>query len=88
MKIFIYKTLIVMVAFFILFEITVNSKIKQINKKIDNYTSPMGREKIKATLFKEMQSAIKKENYFTAEEREVVSGFINKITNEIKNSEK
>ena len=29
MKIFIYKTLIVMVAFFILFEITVNSKIKQ-----------------------------------------------------------
>ena len=77
-----------MVAFFILFEITVNSKIKQINKKIDNYTSQMGREKIKATLFKEMQSAIKKENYFTAEEREVISCFINKITNEIKNSEK
>ena len=30
-----YKTIIVMIAFFILFEITINSTIKQINKKID-----------------------------------------------------
>ena len=50
MKIFIYKTLIVLIAFFILFEITINSTIKQINRKIDNYTNPAGRYKIKETI--------------------------------------
>jgi len=88
MKIFIYKTIIVMIAFFILFEITINSTIKQINKKIDNYTSPSGRHKAKETIINEMKSAIKKENYFTEEEREVISKFIKKITSEIQVSEK
>ena len=88
MKIFIYKTIIVMIAFFILFEITINSTIKQINKKIDTYTSPAGRHKAKETIISEMKSAIKKENYFTEEEREVISKFIKKITSEIKISEK
>jgi len=88
MKIFIYKTIIVMIAFFILFEITINSTIKQINKKIDTYTSPSGRHKAKETIISEMKSAIKKENYFTEEEREVISKFIKKITSEIKISEK
>ena len=88
MKIFIYKTIIAMIAFFILFEITINSTIKQINKKIDTYTSPAGRHKAKETIISEMKSAIKKENYFTEEEREVISKFIKKITSEIKISEK
>ena len=88
MKIFIYKTIIVMIAFFILFEITINSTIKQINKKIDTYTSSAGRHKAKETIISEMKSAIQKENYFTEEEREVISKFIKKITSEIKISEK
>ena len=77
-----------MIAFFILFEITINSTIKQINKKIDTYTSPAGRHKAKETIISEMKSAIKKENYFTEEEREVISKFIKKITSEIKIYEK
>ena len=83
MKIFIYKTIIVMIAFFILFEITINSTIKQINKKIDTYTSPAGRHKAKETIISEMKSAIKKENYFTEEERILISTFINKLKKEL-----
>ena len=77
-----------MIAFFILFEITINSTIKQINKKIDSYTSPSGRHKAKEKIIGEMKSAIKKENYFTEEEREVISKFIKKITSEIQVSKK
>ena len=88
MKIFIYKTIIVMIAFFILFEITINSTIKQINRKIDSYTSPVGRHKVKQTILKEMESAIKKENYFDAQERQIIYKFIEKITNEIQGAKK
>ena len=72
-----------MIAFFILFEITINSTIKQINKKIDTYTSPSGRHKAKETIISEMKSAIKKENYFTEEERDLISRFIKKIKKEL-----
>ena len=86
MKIFIYKTIIVAITFFILFEITINSKIKQINRTIDSYTSSAGREKIKETLLKEMESAANKENYLTDRERKIIGNFINKISNEINSS--
>ena len=88
MKIFIYKTIIIVIAFFLLFEITINSKIKQINRKIDSYTSSTGREKIKETILKEMESAVDKENYFTQRERKTIYNFLNKITNEINNADK
>lgn len=86
MKIFIYKTLIVLIAFFILFEITINSTIKQINRKVDSYTNPAGRYEIKETIIKEMKNAVEKDKYFTKEESETISKFIEKITNEIRDA--
>ena len=77
-----------MIAFFILFEITINSTIKQINRKIDSYTSPVGRLKAKEKIITEMKGSINKENYFTEEERKIIYEFIEKITSEIRASKK
>ena len=75
-----------MIALFILFEITINSNIKQINRKIDSYTSPAGILKAKEKIISEMKSSINKENYFTEEEGKIISEFIEKITSEIQAS--
>ena len=88
MKIFIYKILIIAVAILLVFEITIGSKIKEINRKIDNVIGAGGRYKVKEKLKTEMRKAINKENYFTQEERELISEFIKKIKNEISSVEK
>ena len=39
MKLFVYKTLFVVVCVFLLFQLTVGAKLKQFEKKLTNYKS-------------------------------------------------
>ena len=83
MKIFIYKALIVVFLFFLLFEFTIGQKIKKIDSKIENLNSKQEREKIANKLRNEIEKANQKENILSEKDRELLSKFINKIIKEL-----
>jgi hypothetical protein len=84
MKIFIYKTIIISIVSFLLFEITIGYRITKYRTEITSLTS---KENLDGALFKikkEIKSANKKENYFSEEDRILLSTFVNKIIKELK----
>ena len=84
MKIFIYKTLIVISSVYLLFQFTVGQEIRNYENKIENLLH--NKEKKKQVIEKikeEIKSATQKENLFTDDEKELLSNFINKIQKEL-----
>mgnify|MGYP001339950351 FL=1 len=86
MKIFIYKTLIVIFSVYLLFQFTVGLKIGEYEKKLESLIyNKQTREKIIEKVKEEIKIANQKESLFTSEERELLSNFINKIQKELSN---
>ena len=84
MKIFIYKTLIVLFSVYLLFQFTVGLKIGEYEKKLESLIyNKQTREKIIEKVKEEIKIANQKESLFTSEERELLSNFINKIQKEL-----
>ena len=84
MKIFIYKTLIVIFSVYLLFQFTVGLKIGEYEKKLESLIyNKQTREKIIEKVKEEIKTANQKENLFTSEERELLSNFIDKIQKEL-----
>jgi len=84
MKLFIYKTLILVVALYLLFQLTIGQILKNYESKIENYlNNKQGRQEILNKIKDEIKSANQKENIFTLEEKEILSKFINKIQKEL-----
>ncbi len=84
MKIFIYKTLIVIFSVYLLFQFTVGLKIGEYEKKLESLIyNKQTREKIIEKVKEEIKIANQKESLFTSEERELLSNFINKIQKEL-----
>ena len=80
MKAFIPKLVISLLALYILFELTIGSRIDYfMNIFSDSQTRLEVREKIKS----EIKKGLEKENYFTEEERVVLTNFIKKIRKEL-----
>lgn len=83
MKIYIYKLLLGLFLFYIFFELTIGIRIDNISKKIDIFTDEQKRFEIKEKIKSEMRKGIEKDNYFTEEERDLISRFIKKIKKEL-----
>ena len=83
MKIFLYKLLISLVAFYIFFELTIGSRIDYIENLFNSFKDDNQRIIMKEKLKDEMRKAIKKDNYFTKEESYLISNFIKKLQNEL-----
>ena len=84
MKIFIYKTLIVIFSVYLLFQFTVGLKIGEYEKKLESLIyNKQTREKIIEKVKEEIKIANQKESLFTSEESELLSNFINKIQKEL-----
>ena len=84
MKIFIYKTSIVIISIYLLFQFTIGQALKNYESKVENLLyNKQGREQIVEKIKKEIKRANEKENLFTTEERELLSNFINKIQKEL-----
>ena len=83
MKIFIYKLLISLVAFYVFFELTVGSRIDKIENLVNSLRDDNQRIIMKEKLKDEMRKAIKKENYLTDDERYLILNFIKKIKDEL-----
>ena len=84
MKIFIYKTLIVIFSVYLLFQFTAGLKIREYEKKLESLIyNKQTREKIIEKVKEQIKTANQKENLFTSEERELLSNFINKVQKEL-----
>ena len=68
---------------YIIFEITVGQRINKYEEKLDNLINERGREQIIIKIKDEIRRANEKENYFTPEERKLLSTFIKKIQKEL-----
>ena len=84
MKIFIYKTSIVIISIYLLFQFTIGQALKNYESKVENLLyNKQEREQIVEKIKKEIKRANEKENLFTTEEKELLSNFINKIQKEL-----
>ena len=83
MKIFLYKLLISLVGFYIFFELTIGSRIDYFENLLNSFRDDNQRIIMKEKLKDELRKAIKKENYFTEDEKYLISNFIKKIQNEL-----
>ena len=83
MKIFVYKTLFIFVGIFILFQLTVGAKLKQLDKELTQLRSKENIEIIKNKLREELKNAISKENYLSPDDAKLINEFINKLKNYI-----
>ena len=83
MKIFIYKTIIVLISAIIVFKVTIGQTIKSYENKINSIKSKDNRENILNKIKDEIKSANNKDRIFSDEERILLSTFINKIRKEI-----
>ena len=85
MRTFVYKTLFIFVGIFILFQLTVGAKLKQIKKELTNLKSKENIEIIKNKLRGELRNATSKENYLSPDDAKLVNEFINKLKKELSN---
>ena len=70
--------------FFVLYQVTIGSTIKKVKKNLDYLSSDENKNKIKEKIRKELKTAIKKENYLTTKDAELIKQFLDKISKEIK----
>jgi hypothetical protein len=85
MRTFVYKTLFIFVGIFILFQVTIGAKLKQLNKELAELKSKENIEIIKDKLRDELRNAISKENYLTPDDAKLINEFINKLKKELSN---
>ena len=83
MRIFLVKTIIVIVAVFFLYQFTIGSEISNLKNRLVSFSDPGKREMIKEKLKDEMRKGIQKEKYFDEEERVLISQFLKKILKEL-----
>lgn len=85
MKIFLYKTLIIAVVFLIVFQFSIGSITRKINKTIINMQSKENVERVKEKIRNEIKVSLKKDQILNEEDKILIIQFINKIKNEISN---
>ena len=85
MRIFVYKSLFVFLCLFLLFQLTIGAKIRQLNYELEKFKSQENIENIKDKIRNELKNAISKENYLTQEDARLINKFINKLKKELSN---
>ena len=83
MKSFFVKTLIVAVIFFILFEVTIGSRLDKIENYFTAFKNKQERTKVKEKILIELEKANKKDQILNEREKKIISEFLQKIQNEI-----
>ena len=86
MKTFVYKTLFIFVCVFIFFQLTVGTKIKQLNNKLEEFKSQENINYMKNKLRDEMKNAIRKDRYLNPDDAKLINDFITKLKKELSNS--
>ena len=80
MKTFFVKTIIVAIAFYIVFELTIGSKIRYVQESILKYKSKTERVKVKEKIISEIERSNNKDKILSDNDRKIISKFIIKIS--------
>lgn len=83
MKTFFVKTIIVAIAFYIVFELTIGSKIRYAQESILKYKSKTERVKVKEKIISEIERSNNKDKILSDNDRKIISKFIIKIQKEL-----
>tara|TARA_B100001057_G_C22441374_1_gene791324 strand:- start:311 stop:574 length:264 start_codon:yes stop_codon:yes gene_type:complete len=87
MRSYIYKTIIAIIAFIIVFEFTIGRTLNKITSQTDQLLTREGRKEMVKSIKNEMNKAVNKENFLKKEERVLINKFLEKIKNELRNVE-
>ena len=85
MRIFIYKTLFLVILIYILFQLTIGHTIKKIKEEIYNLKSKENIELIKNKIIEEIEVAIKKDKLLDERDKKLINNFLEKIKRELQN---
>ena len=85
MKIFVYKTIFVLVGIYVLYQFTFGIKIESYERNLKNFTNDQGREQIRNKIRDELKKANSKDQILKIEDRKLLKEFITKIQNELNN---
>ena len=83
MKLFVYKTIFVLVGIYVLYQFTIGKKIDYYEYKFKHLTNDQGRELIRNKIREELIKATEKDQILHPEDREILKKFITKIQNEL-----
>ena len=83
MKIFVYKTIFVLMGIYILYQFTIGIKISSYERNLKNLTNDQGRELIRNKIRNELKKANEKDQILNPEDRKILKKFILKIQNEL-----
>jgi len=85
MKLFVYKTIFVLVGIYVLYQFTFGTKIESYERYLKNFTNDQGREQIRNKIRDELKKANSKDQILKIEDRKLLKEFITKIQNELNN---
>ena len=85
MKIFVYKTIFVLVGIYVLYQFTFGIKIESYERNLKNFTNDQGREQIRNKIRDELRKANSKDQILRKEDKKLLKEFIAKIQNELNN---
>ena len=83
MRIFIYKSLFIIILIYILFQLTIGYTVKKIKGEIYNLKSKENIEFIKNKIRDEINAAIKKDKLLDDKDKKLINDFIKKIKKEL-----
>ena len=83
MKIFVYKTICVLVGVYVLYQFTIGKKIDYYEYKFKHLTNDQGRELIRNKIRDELIKATEKDQILDIKDREILKKFIIKIQSEL-----
>ena len=85
MKVFVYKTIFVLVGIYLLYQFTIGIKIESYERSLKNFTNDQGREQIRNKIRDELRKANSKDQILKTEDKKLLKEFITKIQNELNN---
>ena len=85
MKIFVYKTIFVILCVYVLYQFTIGKKIAYYEYKFKNLTTDQGRENIRDKIREEIRKANEKDKILNDEDKKLIKKFISKIQEELNN---
>ena len=83
MKFFLYKTAIIFIVAFLLFEITIGYRITKYKAEIQNLVNKESLNTINSKIRSELRKANSKDQILNKDDKELLSTFINKIISEL-----
>jgi len=83
MRIFVYKTIFVLLGIYLLYQFTIGRKIEYYEHQVKDLTTDQGREVIRDKIREEMKKANNKDKILNEEDKELIKKIIKKIQKEI-----